>query len=88
MRFKAAQLRQTFRVSNRPARPVQPNCPSALGGTRDPGDERMSTRNCQLMALNNGGDTVELLKGDGQVVNSLTYSGAQEGQRLDADGLR
>jgi hypothetical protein len=40
------------------------------------------------MALNNGGDTMELIDLAGHVVDSVTYSGAQEGQLLDAAGLR
>ncbi len=34
------------------------------------------------MALNNGGDTVELVNGAREVVDSVTYSGGQEGQPL------
>lgn len=61
-----------------------------MGAVRHSGrrGERTFTHNGQPMGLDNGGETAELVNGAGQVVDSVTYSGAQEGQLLDADGVR
>jgi hypothetical protein len=59
-----------------------------LFGTLDPGDEQRFTRNGQPMALNNGGDTVELLDPANTVVDSVTYGRTTDGEVLDASDLR
>jgi len=59
-----------------------------LFGTLDPGDEQTFTRNGQPMALNNGGDTVELLDPANNVVDSVTYGRTTDGEVLDASDLR
>ncbi len=60
----------------------------ALFGTLQAGDERMFTRDGQPMALNNDGDTVELVDAGANVVDSIRYESAPEGQVLDAANLR
>ncbi len=60
----------------------------ALFGTLDAGDEQTFTRDGQPMALNNNGDTVDLIDEGGTVVGSVTYQAAQEGQVLNASHLR
>jgi hypothetical protein len=55
----------------------------------DAGDERTFLRSGQPMALNNSGpETVQLLRPDGSVVDSIAYDGASEGRTLLADQLR
>ena len=34
------------------------------------------------MAMNNGGDTIELVNPQGQVVQTVTYPGADEGEKI------
>ncbi|MEQ8764383.1 MAG: S1/P1 nuclease [Planctomycetota bacterium] len=50
-----------------------------LSGLLDPGEERVVSREGQTMAMNNGGDTIELISRDGLVLQSVTYGRAEEG---------
>lgn len=49
-------------------------------GTLQPGEERVIHRQGQPMALNNSGDTIELVDAGGTVVQSITYSAVVEGE--------
>ncbi|MEM1452603.1 MAG: lamin tail domain-containing protein [Bacteroidota bacterium] len=60
----------------------------SLSGILDVGDERTFLRDYQSMALNNDGDTVELVDGGGAVVHEVTYDSAASGQTLRADSLQ
>jgi hypothetical protein len=44
------------------------------------GQEKTIKRNGRAMALNNGGDTVDLLDPMGKVVQTVTYGHADEGE--------
>ena len=41
---------------------------------------RMLKRSGQPMGMNNGGDTIDLVDKDGNVVDSVTYRGVEEGE--------
>ena len=45
-----------------------------------PGEEETIQRVGQPMAMNNTGDTIDLLDADGQVVDSVTYGVVAEGE--------
>jgi exonuclease III len=49
-------------------------------GTMAPGEEKAIQRGGQPMAMNNTGDTIDLLDADGQVVDSVTYGVVAEGE--------
>ena len=49
-------------------------------GTMAPGEEETIQRAGQPMAMNNTGDTIDLLDADGQVLDSVTYSVVAEGE--------
>ena len=49
-------------------------------GTVAPGEEETIRRSGQPMAMNNTGDTIDLLDADGQVVDSVTYGVVAEGE--------
>jgi hypothetical protein len=49
-------------------------------GTLPPGMERTIQRNGQAMALNNDGDTIDLLNPGGSVVQTVTYGSVDEGE--------
>jgi len=49
-------------------------------GTLGPGEEKTIKRNGQPMALNNGGDTIDLIDPNGNVVHTVTYSRSEEGE--------
>ncbi|MFQ5950121.1 MAG: lamin tail domain-containing protein, partial [Nitrospiria bacterium] len=49
-------------------------------GTLHAGDEKAIRRNGQAMALNNNGDTIDLINPDGDVVQSVTYPSVEEGE--------
>jgi len=49
-------------------------------GTLNPNEEKTIKRNGQEMALNNNGDTIDLLDPNGNVVHSVTYARAEEGE--------
>ena len=51
-------------------------------GTLDPGQEKTIKRDGQGMAMNNRGDTIELLDEDGNVVDSVTYGRVDEGEEI------
>jgi len=59
-----------------------------LFGTLQAGDERTFTRDGQPMALNNNGDTVELLDATGNPVDTVRYTLTRDGEWLDAADLR
>ena len=59
-----------------------------LFGTLQAGDERTFTRDGQPMALNNKGDTVEVLDGDNERVDMISYGSTRDGEVLDAADLR
>jgi len=48
--------------------------------TLNPGEEKTIKRNGQSMALNNNGDTVDLIDPNGNVVHTVTYSRTEEGE--------
>ena len=50
--------------------------------TINAGQQKTIKRNGQSMALNNGGDTVELLNPDGDIVQTESYGSAAEGQTI------
>ncbi|MCI0636328.1 MAG: lamin tail domain-containing protein, partial [Actinobacteria bacterium] len=52
----------------------------SLGGTIAPSETLRVVREGQQMALNNGGDTVDLVDAAGNVVHSVTYGSAEEGE--------
>lgn len=47
-------------------------------GTLQPGEEKVIKRNGQAMAMNNGGDTIDLIDPMGNVVQSVTYGRIDE----------
>jgi len=49
-----------------------------LLGTLQPGEEKVIKRNGQAMAMNNGGDTIDLIDPMGNVVQSVTYGRIDE----------
>jgi hypothetical protein len=49
-------------------------------GTLQPGEEKEIKRNGKPMAMNNGGDTIELLNPTGQIVQTVTYPRVNEGE--------
>jgi hypothetical protein len=49
-------------------------------GTVAPGEEKTIRRSGQPMAMNNTGDTIDLLDADGRVVDSVTYGVVAEGE--------
>lgn len=49
-------------------------------GTLQPGEEKVLQRNGQPMALNNTGDTVELIDASATVVQTVTYTAVDEGE--------
>lgn len=49
-------------------------------GTLQPGQEKTIKRSGQPMALNNGGDTVDLIHPNGSVMQTVTYSAVDEGE--------
>lgn len=49
-------------------------------GTLQPGEEKEIRRKGQPMAMNNGGDTIELLNPTGQAVQTVTYPRVNEGE--------
>ncbi len=51
-----------------------------LFGTVDPGQRIEFRRNGQSMALNNNGDTIELLDATGNIVDSAKYEEISEGE--------
>ena len=51
-------------------------------GTHPAGQNAEIMRNGQPMALNNGGDRVDLLNADGTVRDTVTYGPVDEGERL------
>ncbi len=53
-----------------------------LSGTLAADEERLILRAGQAMAMNNGGDTIELITADGEVVQSVTYESTTEGETL------
>lgn len=55
-------------------------------GTVAPGGEVSIKRNGQPMALNNGGDTVELVAPDGTVVQTVDYGRVRAGEEVVVDG--
>ncbi|MDJ0842568.1 MAG: endonuclease [Acidobacteriota bacterium] len=52
-------------------------------GTLEPGSAGIISRNGQPMALNNGGDRVRLIKPGGEVVDTVSYSRAKEGEKIE-----
>ncbi len=59
-----------------------------LFGTLQAGDERTFMRDGQPMALNNSGDTVELLDASNNRVDMISYGSTRDGEVLDAADLR
>lgn len=55
-------------------------------GTLAPGAEVTIKRNGQPMALNNGGDTIELVAPDGTVVQTVDYGRVNAGQEVPVNG--
>ena len=55
-------------------------------GTLGPGTEVTIKRNGQPMALNNGGDTVELVAPDGTVVQTVDYGRVNAGEAVAVNG--
>lgn len=53
-----------------------------LSGTVDPGQRTEFRRNGQSMALNNNGDTVELLDATGNIVDFVKYEETSEGEGI------
>lgn len=51
-------------------------------GTLQPGDEKTIKRRNQPMAMNNSGDTIDLVNPAGEVVQTVTYSQAEEGETV------
>jgi endonuclease/exonuclease/phosphatase family metal-dependent hydrolase len=51
-------------------------------GTINPGEEKTIRRKGQKMSLNNDGDTIELVDPSGKVVQTVTYSRAEEGELI------
>jgi exonuclease III len=51
-------------------------------GSMAPGEEKTIRRGGQPMAMNNTGDTIDLLDDDGQVVDSVTYGVVAEGESV------
>ena len=49
-------------------------------GTMAAGEEKAIQRDGQPMAMNNTGDTIDLLDADGQVVDSVAYGVVAEGE--------
>jgi len=49
-------------------------------GTPAAGTERMIQRLGQPKAMNNGGDTIDLIDPNGTVVQTVTYGGVDEGE--------
>jgi exonuclease III len=49
-------------------------------GVLEPGEEKTITRNGQPMALNNNGDTVDLIDSAGRVLDTVSYSRVEEGE--------
>jgi exonuclease III len=49
-----------------------------LSGTIAAGQSRMFKRNGQAMAMNNNGDTIDLIEPDGDVIDSVTYGPVDE----------
>ena len=49
-------------------------------GAMAPGEEKAIQRGGQPMAMNNTGDSIDLLDADGQVVDSVTYGVVAEGE--------
>ncbi len=59
-----------------------------LAGVLDAGDEKTCKRNGQPMAMNNGGDTIHLLRPNRSKADSVTYESAAEGAILVAHPVR
>ncbi|MCP5050212.1 MAG: hypothetical protein GY940_23805 [bacterium] len=53
-----------------------------LKGTLKAGDKRIIKRNKQSMALNNRGDTVDLINPKGEVVQTISYDRVNEGEEI------
>lgn len=51
-------------------------------GTLQPGEEKTIRRQGQAMALNNQGDTIDVLDAAGTVVQTVTYGAVQEGEAV------
>lgn len=49
-------------------------------GTLQPGQQKVITRKGQPMAMNNGGDTIDLIDPTGKLIQSVTYTRTEEGE--------
>ncbi len=54
-------------------------------GTFAPGESKTIKRLGQAMSLNNTGDTIELIRDDGTVLQTVTYGTVQEGDEITPD---